>query len=297
MLQVPKVVGVGEVLWDAFPDGEAFGGAPANFVSHCLSLGAQSGIISCVGEDERGVKARHFLDQHGVDTAGLVTSAECPTGVVLVTLDEAGKPEYEIKQGVAWDHIPFTSAMQTLCAEADAICFGSLSQRNPASQATIMRCLEATRPECLRVFDINLRQAYYTPAIIRSSLQQANALKLNDEELPLVAELLGLSGTSEEQLRGVVEACELRLAILTCGPDGALMMTPTESNFAVPPDDPVVNTVGAGDSFTAATIMGFLNGDPLAEINRFANELATFVCTQHGAVPPLPPHLKRNHAG
>jgi len=289
----PSIVGVGEVLWDAFPDGEAFGGAPANFVSHCLSQGARSGVISCLGADARGLKARQFLERHGVDTAGLAESSEYPTGVVLVTLDEQGIPEYEIRQGVAWDHIPFTPGMAALCAEADALCFGTLSQRHPDSRATIAQCLAATRPECLRVFDINIRQDYHSPEVIMSSLEQANALKLNDEELPLVAALLGLSGSNEELLRGIVARCDLRLAILTLGPKGALMMTPDDSCFAVPPDDPVVNTVGAGDSFTAATIMGYLRGDALAEINRFANELATFVCTQHGAVPPLPPHLKR----
>ena len=293
MNERPMIVGVGEVLWDAFPEGEAFGGAPANFVSHCHSQGARTGIISCLGTDERGEKAHRFLTDHGVDTSGLAQTGDYPTGVVQVTLDEKGKPEYDICEGVAWDHIPFTPEIEALCAEADALCFGTLSQRHSDSQATISSCLAATRPECLRVFDINIRQHYYTPEVVLSSLEQANALKLNDEELPLVARLLELEGSPEEQLRGIVERCDLRLAILTMGPEGALMLTPEASNFAVPPDDPVVNTVGAGDSFTAATIMGFLRGDALAEINRFANELATFVCTQHGAVPPLPAHLQR----
>ncbi|MBL7115161.1 MAG: carbohydrate kinase [Kiritimatiellae bacterium] len=286
-----KIAGLGEVLWDAFPEGEKFGGAPANFACHCHSLGGTGYVISCLGNDERGRMAREFLDNHGADTSGLATSDEHETGVVVVTLDANGKPDYEIKEGVAWDYIPWTDATAKICAEADALCFGSLCQRNAVSRATVEKCLAATKPDCLRVFDINIRQTFYTPEVLLASLEAANALKLNDEELPIVASLFDLSGTDEELLRAIIEKCDLKLAILTCGPKGALMMTPEESNFTVPPDEPVVNTVGAGDSFTAATIMGFLKGRSLEEINKHANELATYVCTQHGAVPELPESL------
>lgn len=287
-----KVAGLGEVLWDAFPEGEKFGGAPANFTCHCHSLGAQTYVISCIGNDERGAKARAFLDNHGVGTTGLVTSDEHETGVVLVTLDAKGKPDYEIKEGVAWDYIPWTDEMAAFVPQLDAICFGSLCQRNGVSRETVKRCLAATKPDCLRVFDINIRQNFYSTEIINASLEAASVLKLNDEELPIVAEMIGVSGSNEELLGAIIEQYCLKLAILTCGPEGALMMTPEDSSFAVPPDDPVVSTVGAGDSFTAATIMGFLKGRSLADINRHANELATYVCTQHGAVPVLPEELK-----
>jgi fructokinase len=291
MVESFKIAGLGEVLWDAFPEGEKFGGAPANFTCHCHSLGAETYVISCVGNDERGSKARAFLDNRGVNTSGLTTSDEHETGVVLVTLDANGRPDYEIKEGVAWDYVPWTGEMTSFVPQLDAICFGSLCQRNGTTRETVKKCLAATKPECLCVFDINIRQSFYSTEIINSSLEASNVLKLNDEELPVVASMLGVSGSNEELLGVIIEKYELELAILTCGPQGALMMTPEDSSFAVPPDEPVVSTVGAGDSFTAATIMGFLKGRPLANINKHANELATYVCTQHGAVPVLPAEL------
>lgn len=279
-----KIAGLGEVLWDAFPDGEEFGGAPANFACHCHSLGAESYVVSCVGNDVRGARAREFLDNHGVNTSGLATSGEHETGVVLVTLDAAGKPDYEIKEGVAWDHIPWTDEMAAIASRLEAICFGSLCQRSEVSHATIDKCLAAVSPECLRVFDINIRQSFHSREIVLWSLEAANALKLNDEELPVVASMLGISGTNEELVKAVIETYDLQLAVLTCGADGALMMTPTGSSFTTPPATDVVSTVGAGDSFTAATVMGFLRGNPLDEINRHANAVAAYVCTQPGAV-------------
>ncbi|OVE73984.1 hypothetical protein BVX94_02060 [bacterium B17] len=286
-----KVAGLGEVLFDAFPEGEKFGGAPANFTCHCHSLGAQTYVISCIGNDERGRKAREFLDNHGVDTSCLVTSDAHETGVVLVELDEAGKPDYEIKEGVAWDNIPWTDEMAELAPQLDALCFGVLAKRKEVSRSTIEKFVKATKPDCLRIFDINIRQNFYNDEMIRTSLESANVLKLNDEELPIVAKLIGAEGSDEEIVKAVIKEFDLKLVVLTYGPKGALMMTPDASSFVVPPDDPVVNTVGAGDSFTAATIMGFLKGRSLDEINEHANLLATYVCTQHGAVPELPESL------
>ena len=286
-----KICGVGEVLWDAFPEGEKFGGAPANFTCHCHSLGAETYVVSCIGKDKRGRTAREFLDNHGVDTSCLVDSEACETGVVIVTLDDEGKPDYEIKEGVAWDNIPLTDAMEALAPQLDAICYGSLSQRNEVSRETITKFIAATRPDCLRVFDINIRQHFYNDEILRSSLASANVLKLNDEELPIVAELIGAEGSDEEIVRAIIAEFDLKLVALTMGADGALMVTPDESSFAVPEPTDVINTVGAGDSFTASMIMDFLNNKPLDEINRDANELAAFVCTKHGAVPELPASL------
>ena len=286
-----KVCGLGEVLWDAFPDGEKFGGAPANFTCHCRSLGAQAYVVSCIGRDRRGVKAREFLDSHGVDTSCLAESGAYETGVVIVALDEAGKPEYEIKEGVAWDNIPWTEEIGALAPQLDAVCFGSLSQRSDVSRGTIGKFLAATGPDCLRVFDINIRQSFYNDEIIRSSLESANVLKLNDEELPIVAKLIGAEGRDEEIVGAIIREFGLKLVALTCGPQGALMVTPEESSSAAPSATDVISTVGAGDSFTAAMIMGFLNNKPLDRINQEANRLAAFVCTQHGAVPELPPSL------
>jgi len=286
-----KVCGVGEVLWDAFPEGEKFGGAPANFTCHSHSLGADAYVVSCIGRDQRGAKAREFLDNHGVNTSCLADSESHETGVVIVTLDDAGKPEYEIKEGVAWDNIPLTDTMIDLALQLDAVCFGSLCQRNEVSRNTIEKFLIATRSNCLRVFDINIRQHFYNDKIIHDSLELANVLKLNDEELPIVAELIAAEGSDEEIVRAIIEDFDLRLVALTCGSKGALMATSEESSFAAPSVTDVINTVGAGDAFTAAIIMGFLNDKPLDQINKEANALAGFVCTQHGAVPKLPESL------
>jgi fructokinase len=286
-----KVCGVGEVLWDAFPDGEKFGGAPANFTCHSHSLGAETHVVSCIGKDQRGEMARSFLDNHGVNTSCLADSDAHETGVVLVTLDDEGKPDYEIKEGVAWDNIPLTEEMKAIAPQLHAVCFGSLSQRNDVSRDTIREFLAATGPDCLRVFDINIRQHFYNDEIIRSSLQCAGVLKLNDEELPIVAEMIGAEGSDEEIVRAVIRQFDLKLVALTLGPKGALMVTPEESSFATPPTTDVINTVGAGDAFTASMIMGFLNNKPLDQINQEANKLAAYVCTQHGAVPPLPESL------
>jgi fructokinase len=282
-----KIAGLGEALWDAFPEGETFGGAPANFACHCRSLGADAFMVSSLGCDARGQKARAFLNQHGVDTACLVEDPEHETGVVLVTLDADGKPDYEIKQHVAWDHIPWTDAMGQVAAQLNAVCFGSLAQRSDVSRATIARFLAATPTDCLRVFDVNLRQTYYDDAILQASLTMASALKLSDEELPVVAQLVGADGDDAEKVDVIMKAFDLRLVVLTLGSEGALMVTPDDSSFATPPAIDVVNTVGAGDALTAAAITGFLRGLPLDVINAKANQLASYVCTQDGAVPSL----------
>jgi fructokinase len=286
-----KTAGLGEVLWDLFPEGEKFGGAPANYSCHCHSLGAETYVVSCIGADERGIKARQFLDTHGVDTACLAQSADHETGIVNVTLDEKGKPDYEIKEGVAWDNISMTAKMEFLAPQLDAVCFGSLCQRSRTSRAAIEKFLAGTKPEALRVFDINIRQTFFNDEVLSASLESANLLKLNDKELPVVAKLIGAGGSDEELLKTIIEKFDLKLAVLTCGPKGALMLTREDSSFVASPETNAVDTVGAGDAFAAAAVMGFLKGRPLEEINKHANEVAAFVCTQHGAVPVLPEAL------
>ena len=287
-----NIAGVGEALWDLFPEGDLFGGAPANFACHCHSLGANAYVVSCLGNDKRGLDARAFLDAHGVDTSCLATSNERETGVVVVTLDEQGLPTYEIKENAAWDAIPWTRETDVLAGKLDAVCFGSLGQRNAISRATIQTFLAATRDECLRVFDINLRQTFYTREILEESLQAASALKLNDEELPTLMTILDMSSLDEEAaLAALLGRYDLRLAILTKGDAGSLMITPTESSLASAPAITPVNTVGAGDAFTATAVMGFLDGKTLDEINQHANAVAAWVCTQIGAAPTLPETL------
>ncbi|MDZ7638184.1 MAG: carbohydrate kinase [Bryobacterales bacterium] len=287
----PRIAGLGEVLWDVYPTEETFGGAPANFACHCRALGADAAVVSAVGDDARGRGALRFLDERGVGTHGISILEGLPTGAVLVTLDSDGKPAYDIREGVAWDAIPWTATLDEMAASADAVCFGSLGQRSPASRETIQRFLRATRPGCLRVFDINLRQRYHSPELILLSLEAASVLKINDEELPALATQLKLAGSDDAQLRALVDRFSLRLAVLTRGPRGALMMSPEESSLASPPPVRIVSTVGAGDAFTASVVMGLLHNRPLDEINRRANEVAAYVCSQQGAVPPLPARL------
>ncbi len=287
----PRILGLGEVLWDVFPDGEAFGGAPANFACHCRALGADAAVVSAVGDDERGHRAIAFLDEHGVDTSQIQVQPDAPTGAVLVHLDAEGKADYQFLSDTAWDRIAWTPSLRELALSADALCFGTLGQRSAASRETIGRFLRATRSDCLRVFDINLRQHFHSAELVRASLEAANALKVNDEELPMLADWFRLQGEPERQLATLLDHFALRAAVLTCGPRGAWMITPEGSSFASPPPVDVVSTVGAGDAFTAAVVMGLLAGNPLDEVNRRANAIAAYVCTQRGAVPPLPARL------
>lgn len=287
-----KIAGVGEVLWDVFPEGEKFGGAPANFTCHCSSLGADAYVISCVGGDQRGKQALGFLGNHGINLAGLTVDGAYETGTVLVTVDENGKPEYEIKEGVAWDHIPWNDELALIASAMDAVCFGSLCQRHQLSRNAIRRFVSATPSDCMRVFDVNLRQQFYSHDIIRESLELADVLKLNDEELPVVSCALGIQGSDEHILDALIHKCSLKLIALTSGAQGAVLATETETIALSAPAVEVVNTVGAGDCFTAAMVMGFLAGKPLNEISENANRLAAFVCTHAGAVPALPEELR-----
>jgi fructokinase len=287
------VGGLGEVLWDALPSGEAFGGAPANFTCHCRSLGAEAYIISAVGADERGSAAIEFLGNHGVSVSGLAICSDRETGVVQVTLDAKGKPTYDICEGVAWDSIPLNAEMRIIAGKLDAVCFGSLCQRDPESRRTIRQLLAVTRPEALRVFDINLRQNYHDAELIRDSIELANVLKLNDEELPVVAEVYGFHGDELEVLRSVVQSCDLKLAALTRGAEGSVLMTPGGVSAGPAHPAEIVSTVGAGDAFTATLVMDFLAERPLDSINAHANAVAAYVCSKEGAVPVLPPELCR----
>jgi fructokinase len=200
-----KIAGVGEVLWDVFGDNKMFGGAPANCACHCSTLGADAYVISCMGNDKAGHNGLDFLANHGVNISGIAINEEFETGIVNVELDTEGKPEYEIRENVAWDHIPFIREMMEIAPELDAVCFGTLSQRNIISKKSIEKFLDATSPECLRMFDINIRQEYYSDEVILSSSKRANALKINDEELPLLATLLEITGSEEEQLISILK--------------------------------------------------------------------------------------------
>jgi fructokinase len=286
-----RIIGIGEVLWDVFPDGPRFGGAPANFACHAASLGADVSMVSRVGDDDLGAKAVDFLRQRGVDASAVARSSDLPTGTVQVTLDAKKSPSYTIAAPVAWDAIEWSYRLEQLAEAADAVCFGTLAQRSEVSRISIQRFLRATPKAALRVFDVNLRQTFHSPQTIRKSLELANALKLNDQELPIVAEACGIFSSPDAQLRALCEKHALRLVAMTRGAKGAKVISPmAESDCPGFPTN-VLDTVGAGDSYTAALVVGVLRDNGLEEVNEHACRVASFVCSQNGANPPLPPGL------
>jgi len=246
-----------------------------------------------VGDDELGREILARLDGLGVNRRLVAVDADHPTGTVSVELDEHGKPDFTIHTGVAWDFIPDVPGLEELAARTDAVCFGSLAQRSEVSQATIRRFLEAAGNGCLRVFDINLRQHYFDAEIIAASLGHADVLKLNDDELPVVADLLSLPADEGPFLDAVLRQYDLTLVALTKGANGSVLRS-RDGTSAVPGTRVnVADTVGAGDSFTGAVVMGLLAGWELDAIHRRANDVAAYVCTQSGATPDLPEHLVR----
>ena len=222
----PRVVGIGEILWDLLPDGKQPGGAPANFAFHAHSLGARTALVSAVGDDALGRDILGRLDGWGIDRRTVAVLPGHPTGTVSVTVDDHGVPRYVIHEDVVWDHIPWSPSLEELAAAADAVCFGTLCRRAPESREAIRRFLAATPARCLRVCDVNLRQGHYSAATIVESLDQANVLKLNDEELAILCPLFGLSGSVEGILRGLAKRFELQLVALTRGSRGSLLATP-----------------------------------------------------------------------
>jgi fructokinase len=287
-INVPTAVGLGEVLWDLLPSGKQLGGAPANFAYHAQAVGGRSSVVSAVGEDELGREIISRLSDLRLDVSSIAVDPNHPTGTVSVTLDAAGVPSYIIHTDVAWDHISQTPALDHLARRTDAVCFGTLAQRSEQSRRTIHAFLCVTRPECLRIFDINLRQRFYDELIIQSSLDLASILKINDEELPIVADLLALPRHESECIPVLLERFELTLIALTRGGRGASLYTHDEAAHHDGYPTTVIDTVGAGDAFTAALAIGLLKHQPLAVINDRANRLAAYVCSQPGATPPVP---------
>lgn len=288
----PTVVGLGEVLWDMLPGGKQFGGAPANFAYHAAALGAEAYVVSCVGEDNLGCEILGRLDALGLNRDFVAVDAEHPTGTVSVEVDAEGKPDYVIHQDVAWDFVPALPGLRELAERTDAVCFGSLAQRRGVSRTTIRSFLAATPPNCLRIFDINLRQNYFDAETIAQSLELANVLKLNDEELPVVGRLLSVDGDDDAMLDTLRQRYDLKLIALTQGQQGSVLVGPdgraTHGGLSVE----VADTVGAGDAFTAVIAIGLLKGLPLATINDHANQVAGYVCGKSGATPDMPERLK-----
>ena len=302
------VIGIGEALFDCLPEGRKLGGAPANFAYHVSQFGLNGCAISAIGDDELG---EEIVDTFEKVQAALPTfsfqlsTVEQPTGTVKVTLDEKGIPQYEICLGVAWDNIPLTNAMLDIARNTKAVCFGSLAQRSETSRETIQAFLDATPADALKVFDINLRQSWYTAEVIAESLSRANVLKINDEELDVVATMLLGEPTVPGKLiaedpektrricRELIAKYGLDMLILTCGAIGSYVFTESRESYVATPKVQVADTVGAGDSFTATFVAQLLLGKSIREAHEKAVAVSAFVCTQHGAMPVLPEDLKK----
>ncbi len=287
------IVGMGEALWDVLPEGKKIGGAPANFAYHVSQFGFDSRVVSAVGNDALGDEILEVFKEKQLKHQLQVVNY--PTGTVQVTLDSAGIPLYEIKEGVAWDNIPFTDDLKRLALSTRAFCFGSLAQRNEVSRVSINRFLD-TMPDGdgqLKIFDINLRQGFYTKEIIRESCQRCNVLKINDEELVAISRMFGYPGIDLQDKCWILLAkYNLKMLILTCGTNGSYVFTPGVVSFQETPRVPVADTVGAGDSFTAAFCASLLKGKSVPEAHKLAVEVSAYVCTQSGAMPELPQVLK-----
>ena len=286
------IIGLGEALWDVLPEGKKLGGAPANFAYHAGQFGLDTIAISALGEDALAEETIEALKEH--DLNYLMPRVPYPTGTVQVTLAEGGIPTYDIKEGVAWDNIPYTDEMTEIAKNARAVCFGSLAQRNKVSRENIRKFLADTPADCLKICDINLRQQFYSKEILEDSFRLCNILKINDEELVVVNRMFGYDGLDMRQTcEKMVQDYGLKMLVLTCGTNGSYVFTDDGlTSFQDTPKVEVADTVGAGDSFTGSFCACILNGKPVQEAHKTAVQVSAFVCTQNGAMPVIPDKLK-----
>lgn len=283
------VVGMGEALWDVLPEGKKIGGAPANFAYHVSQFGLPSCVVSAVGDDDLGREIIENFTAKGLKQ--LIADVPYPTGTVQVEIDQSGVPQYEIKENVAWDNIPYTERLESLAERTTAVCFGSLAQRNVVSRNTINRFLDVVsrNEENLIVFDVNLRQGFYNKEILCNSMKRCNILKINDEELVTVSRMFGYPGIDlQDKCWILLGKYNLKMLILTCGINGSYVFTPGNVSFQPTPKVEVADTVGAGDSFTAVFISSVLKGKSVLEAHSLAVRTSAFVCTEKGAMPTLP---------
>lgn len=286
------VVGMGEALWDVLPEGKKIGGAPANFAYHVSQFGLPGYVVSAVGDDALGKEiVENFTSK---ELNQLIAEVPYPTGTVQVEIDQAGIPQYDIKENVAWDNIPYTDSLEALAKRTKAVCFGSLAQRNVVSRETINRFLDAMpqSDDSLVVFDVNLRQGFYNKEILCNSMSRCNILKINDEELVTVSRMFGYPGIDlQDKCWILLGKYNLKMLILTCGINGSYVFTPGNVSFQPTPKVEVADTVGAGDSFTAAFIASILKGRSVQEAHSRAVQTSAYVCTRKGAMPILPAEL------
>jgi fructokinase len=277
------VVGLGEVLWDVFPERKILGGAPANFAYYASQLGFNGCIVSAVGKDLLGKEILNALAEK--ELGSLIETLDYPTGEVLVVLNAGGIPQYEICENSAWDNIPFTKRTEELARNCSAVCFGTLAQRNETSRTTIYRFLEFIPKNAYKIFDINLRQHFYSKEIICQSLQHCNILKMNEEEVAKIACLFGFSGMTEQEIcLHLLKTYNLKIVVETKGATGSYVFTTDETSYLASPKVFVADTVGAGDSWTGAFVAALLNGETIQNAHELAVKVAAKVCERHGAM-------------
>ncbi|MCA9063294.1 MAG: carbohydrate kinase, partial [Planctomycetaceae bacterium] len=293
MINGPLIVGLGEVLWDMFPNRARFGGALANYVCSVAGLGGNTvsvAMVTAVGVDPFGDHAVATLEKQGVDIRFIQRSQQ-PTGQVKVQIDGTGAATYDFAPDVAWDSLMWTEDLEALARRADVVCFGTLAQRSELSRRTILHFLSCVRQTATKVLDVNLRPPHYSLETVLHSLQMADVLKLNEEELPVIATLCRCSGNHLDVLRQLVDRFDLKLVALTRGERGSLLVRGSQiSEFPGIPTE-VMDTVGAGDAFTAAMTLGMLRNQALSEMNERASQVASYVCSQVGAAPDIPARL------
>ena len=284
-------IGLGEILWDVLPTGRKLGGAPANFAYHINRLGGVGIPVSCIGDDALGREALKQLVSHGLNVDSISTDPTHPTGTVDALVDEHGIATYIFPDNVAWDFLALDHPALQLATKADAICFGTLAQRSDISRKAIHSLLKAA-PNALKIYDINLRQNFYSPDIIKSSLTLTDVLKINDEELTLISKMFSLPSGERAALSALMDTHNLKLAVLTRGDQGSLILSPNDFSDLSGQPTTIADTIGAGDSFTAAVALAYLHDYPLDEINRYATKVAAYVCGQTGAMPDMPDKLR-----
>jgi fructokinase len=292
----PIVVGLGELLWDLFPSGKQLGGAPANFAYITALLGDSGIVASRVGDDRLGQEALWHLKSCGLDVNRVQRDLSHPTGTVKVQVDSKGQPEYQITENVAWDFLEFSEDWISLARSAHAVCFGSLAQRNSVSRATIRAFLSALPSFAIGIFDVNLRQAFFSPEVLRDSLRHAKVLKLNHQEFPRFLDLLQCPLRDSERLdvsaaRWLCREFSLRLVCITRGASGSALVTADSHHEHPGFSVKVADTVGAGDAFTAALVHHALRGSSLAMMNTAANRMGAWVASQEGATPAGDPEI------
>lgn len=289
----PSVVGIGEILWDCFPDRKQLGGAPANFAWHCRQIGLKASVVSAVGNDDMGKEALRILEKGGVQCGGVSVLGDYPTGRVDVIVDDAGKPDYRFADHTAWDHLAWNEHAREILSTADCLCFGTLAQRSGPGEQFLQDCLEQASAQTLALFDVNLRQNFYTPEILEKGLLAADIVKLNDEELPVLAAHAGVScqGAAERILSSLCDQYQLQGIALTCGSKGAALFLQGAYVTAEARKIEVVDTVGAGDAFTAVLSLGLLNGLPPQKMLAAAVHYSGLVCEQSGGMPCFAPSI------